>query len=311
MVIIIDHPSEEYVKGSIFGLLFWALAQSIAQAQPATPLLVGSLRDQTGTPVAGARVSALDSAGATLASAASADDGTFALQTASVATVLVECDYCVSIVVHPQNAQPLAIIVHRFLAVMQTQPTQRDIAALPYAHAESLLSLAPYTVLNDSSTIVPGPYVSDRGLSAGGGLVFDRDVPVYDVTANESPFVSVPSRSAQSISLTDAGAAFRYGDHADAGIAAFDTQNSKRVALVSGGDDRLLQFASAPAPFTASAFLSSNPLETRQRVDASVSAFTADASLNAALFGERGSSAPDASSNLDVSFSALRLSVER
>ncbi|MBV8727654.1 MAG: carboxypeptidase regulatory-like domain-containing protein, partial [Candidatus Eremiobacteraeota bacterium] len=193
MVLIIAHPSEEYVKAWIMGPLLWALAQTVAQAQPATPLIVGSLRDQSGTPISAANIKAFDASGAMLASAQSSDDGTFALTTSAATTLRIECDYCLPVTVHPDLSRPLAIVVHRFLAVMQSEPSRQDIAALPYAHAESVLSLAPYTVLEDSSGIVPGPYVSNRGLASGGGLLLDGGVPVYDVTANESPFISLPS----------------------------------------------------------------------------------------------------------------------
>ena len=311
MVPIIAHPSEEYVKGWILGALLWALVQAVAQAQPAMPLIVGSLRDQSGAPISGARVQALDARGSTIASAQSGDDGTFALTAAAAAAVRVECDYCLPMTLHPDPAQPLAIVVHRFLAVMQREPSRSDIAALPYTHAESVLSLKPYTVLDESRSIVPGSYVSDRGLAAGGGLLLDGGIPVYDVTANQSPFISLPSRAAQTVSLNDAGFAFRYGDHADGGIAGFDTQNQNRNALAIVGSDRILQAGSSSPNFSSGGFFSNDEFETRQRFNSTLNLFSGTTSFGATILTERGSFAPDQFSNLASSFSALRLSAER
>jgi len=311
MVPIIAHPSEEYVKAWILGPLLWTLVQTAAQAQPAAPLSVGSLRDQTGAAVSGALVRAFNSAGATLAETRTSDDGTFSLAAAAPATVSVECDYCVPVTMHPQPSEPLAIVVHRFVAVMQRAPSRDDLTALPYAHVESAMSLAPYVVLNDSSATPPGPVISDRGLSAGGGLVVDSGVPIYDVTANLSPFVSVPSRATQHVFLSDAASAFRYGDRADAGIASFDTQDQRRAALAVGGGDRILAAGSTAGSFSGNAFLSNNALESRQRLDADANISGLGDSLDATVFSERGSNAADSSSNLLSSFSALRVSLER
>jgi len=311
MLVIIAQCSEEYVKGWILGPLLWSVCVTAAHAQPAAPIVVGSVRDQGGEAVADAFVRAFDAAHSLLDSTRTAADGTFALATSRAATVSIECDFCVPAVVPVSNGEPLTVIVHRFSLVLHDGPAAADVAALPYAHVESDLSLAPFVVLNDSSGVLPGPSVSDRGLALSGGLVLDGNVPDYDVVANVSPFLSLPSRSAQAISTSGGGAAFRYGDRADAGIAQFETQAAGGTALAGAGDDGVLQAHFTASPVTGGAYASNNRNEWRERLDADLGELRADSSFDATVLTERGGLAPDPTREIMSSFSALRFSFQR
>lgn len=311
MLQIIAQRSEEYVKACILGLLLWGGCLTTTDAQPAAPLLVGAVRDQGGEAVANALVRAFDATGSPIASTQTSPDGTFALQTAGAATVRIECGFCVSAAFPVSSGEPLTVIVHRFTAVMRDAPSSADVAALPYAHVESVLSLAPFVVLGDSNGILPGPSVSDRGLSSGGGLVLDDGIPVYDVAANVSPFLSVPSRTAQSISLANVAHGFRYGDRADAGIAQFETQSADGSSLAGAGGEGLLQAHFAAFPVTAAGYASDNRIESRQRLDGSFADLRTESSFDATVLAERGDLIPDRTESVTSSFSALRLSFQR
>jgi len=166
-----------------------------AAAEQPSPLIVGSIRDQAGEPVTGARITALGTRNQPTGTSISDADGTFALRVGGVSAVRITCDFCKPARLAVNENQPVVAIFHRYLALLNASPSPADLDALPYGHVESALSLTPFVVLADSRRIVPGPLLSDRGLSRAGGLLIDHNVPNYDIAANLSPFITIPSRT--------------------------------------------------------------------------------------------------------------------
>jgi hypothetical protein len=197
-------------------LLLLAFPALLAAAP--TPLVVGSVRDQRGLPIAGARVSTGD------ASAQTDSQGTFALEAANVDRIKVACAYCKTRTIAVTPDEPVVVIVQRYDALVQDAPAPRDVASVPYSRAESIAALQPFTVLENSSHALPGPQISDRGASSRGALVFGNGLPMYDVASNQSPFVAFPAYSAQRISWLPPSDAFTYGDLAGGGTVIADTQ---------------------------------------------------------------------------------------
>lgn len=206
-------------------LLFAALA--LLAAAP-SPLVVGAVRDQYGAPIAGATVRA----GTVTASTDAA--GTFALH-AAAARITIACDYCEPLTISVQPDRAVAAIVTRYAALLQMSPSERDAAYVPYAQLPELVSLTPFTVLNNSKNLLPGPRVSDRGLSAQGSLLIDDGIPNYDIAAGESPYYTQPAYDVQSASIDDFAPAFRYGDQAGGGIVTSSTQPSTASGIVTAG----------------------------------------------------------------------------
>src|SRR5690348_271868 len=181
--------SEESVKRC---LLVFALPALLAAAP--TPLVVGSVRDQYGLPISGARVAAES------ASASTDAQGTFALRAADVRQITITCAYCAPLTLAVTPDEPVVALVRRYDSLAQESPSDRDAASLPYAHAESIAALKPFTVLENSSHALPGPQISDRGASSRGALVSDNGIPLYDLASNQSPFVAFPAYAAQRVS---------------------------------------------------------------------------------------------------------------
>ncbi|MDQ6929512.1 MAG: carboxypeptidase-like regulatory domain-containing protein [Candidatus Eremiobacteraeota bacterium] len=296
------------MKRTIFALLIYAAFTGMSAAQPPAPLVVGVVRDRSGSAVADARVSALDAAGRALAATRTAEDGAFALAAPGATLIRIACKYCRAAQYRLTAGQPLIVFVQRFDALLHDGPSARDADELPYAHIESALSLTPYAVFADSSGLLAGPVVSDRGLSRAGGLVVDRGVPNYDFAAGVSPFLTEPSRSTNEFTAAGAGSALRYGDRADAGTSAIERPRTRPSALFAGGSDTIgrVDGGSQFATFDASA--SNNAIERRARADAGVSFPIADGSVQATVSAARGRLSPHENESLDAAFTAARIS---
>lgn len=295
------------VSLAIVLVLLWA-APAWGQA---TPLVVGSVRDQHGAPIVGARVSASGAGGSH--ETTTDESGTFALEAGGVRQVLVTCAFCRSVELAADPGEPVVAIVHRYEAIAGDEPTPRDLAALPYAHAESVLALHPFTVLNDSSTILPGPRVSDRGLSRAGGLLLDAGVPNYDPVANVSPLETTPGFYAQSVDSRSPFDAFTYGDQADAGIFSVDARNSDNVdARAVAGADSVFRAGANSQRGSASVGESANALDLRERFDAADVLPVGDGeTLNFSASDARGRIAPAFGDYLESSFSSASASYDR
>ena len=248
-------------------LLLATLAAAPALAE--TPLIVGSVRDQHGAVVTGARVTGETSGGGSGPSTSTDALGTFALRGPAIAAVRVACRYCESVSVPIGGEQPLVIIVRRFDALADSSPSQYDMENLPYGHVESEVALRPFTLLAQTSASYPGPTISDRGLSSSGSLLIDDRVPNYDIVAGQSPYTFVPAQFEQSVALADATNAFLYGDQAGGGVAIADPfagGTNADAALLGSDAIARLQVGSELTSAALGSF--SNDQESRQRADA-------------------------------------------
>ncbi|HMD01613.1 MAG TPA: carboxypeptidase-like regulatory domain-containing protein [Candidatus Baltobacteraceae bacterium] len=191
-------------------------------------LIVGTVRDQAGA-VVPADVSMLDAAGHTLRSVSTAGDGTFALSGAAGATQIeVRCRHCQTVRRAIAGDAPIIVIVRRYLALDQTGPTSADLLALPYSALISAASLAPLQV-------AAAPFISDRGLGLGRGLVFESGAPAYNLVDGGSDIADTPARIARSLRYLAAGRGFEYGATGDAGVIAVSSSGQSGLEV---DDDR-------------------------------------------------------------------------
>jgi hypothetical protein len=237
-------------------------------ARGEVPLVVGSVRDQHGSAIAGATITAQGPNGVG-ASAVTDAQGTFALHAGGVASVLVSCRYCRNAVVAVTSNQPVVAIVRRYDALADDSPSPYDLENLPYAHVESSIALRPFTLLAQSSAPYPGSILSDRGLSANGSLLIDNGAPNYDIVAGQSPYVFLPAQYEQDAAVADATHAYAYGDQAAGGVVEltpFIGGSSEEVATLGSDTIARAEVGSDDSAFAFGSF--SNNEESRQRGDA-------------------------------------------
>ncbi len=245
-------------------LLLVALVAVPAGAQ--TPLVVGSVRDQHGSAVVGATVSARTLQGEVAASTDAS--GTFALQGDGIRAVQVTCRYCAAAFVAVVPELPVVAIVRRFDALADDSPTPWDLANLPYAHVESSIALRPFTLLAQTSAPYPGSALSDRGLAPNGSLLVDNGAANYDIAAGQSPYQFIPAQFEASAVVHDATNAYAYGDQAAGGIVdvtPFAAGLSPEVATLGSDLIARVQAGSDDAGVVLASF--SNNQESRQRGD--------------------------------------------
>lgn len=257
--------SKESVNRTLGAL---AVLGSLAFSTPAVaqvPLVVGSVRDQRGVPIVGARVTAAGSAGAR--STATGTDGTFALTVEGVKAVTVTCRFCAPATVASVPGEPVVVIVTRFGALNDSSPSPEDMAALPYGSVESDVSLRPFTLLRQSKTFYPGSQLSDRGLLPADALLIDAGVPDYDVVFGASPYSTIPSRYENNADVRPASDAFLYGDQAGSGIVTLDPFGNEGNGVALYGSDSILRVTSVDDGNGVAAGTSSNWEESRQRAD--------------------------------------------
>lgn len=297
------------MKRIVLALFLCTILAGPVLAQSPESLVVGAVRDRSGAPVAGARVRFLDAGRRVVATAMTAEDGTFASAAPLATLVEIACNFCQTLERPVSGAEPVIVIVRRYDALLQDGPSERDVDALPYAHVESALSLTPYSVFADSSGLLAGPVISDRGLSRGGGLVVDHGVANYDFAANVSPFQTIPSRALTVFSGAGAQSAFRYGDRADAGTFSIAPPQDAGNILAAG-DDSIGRYRVAGASHALDFSLSDNKIERRGRFDVEESLPLADGGVNAVVLLARGTLAPFPNNYLDSSFDAARISAQ-
>jgi len=209
------------LKRLLLGLALALVCASAARAadEPAA-LVVGTLRDQVGRPIA-AVVTAYAADGREVGRDSSAPDGTFAIALAGPAASLgIECTHCERRRVPLVSAAPTVVIVTRYRALERSEPDERDLASLPYKDAAESAALAPYVLAVPSGARIGA--LSDRGLERGRGLVLDGGTPIYDPTNGDSALFGFPGRSAASVHSIGASRAFGYGSYAGGGTFAFD-----------------------------------------------------------------------------------------
>jgi len=246
-------------------LLIVTLVAAPASAQ--VPLIVGSVRDQRGTPVDGALVSGRGPDGR-VAQTLTDSAGTFALRGQGL-VLLVTCRYCEPTRLAPgPSGAPVVAIVRRYQALLADGPSSADLDNLPYSHVESALALHPFQLLSASMTPYPGSSLSDRGLSPSGSLLIDDGVPNYDIVNGLSPYSFIPASYERDAAFTNATGAFRYGDQAGGGVVALSPFGAgPNGQVVTLGSDTILRAAagSDAAGIVAGSF--TNNEESRQRTD--------------------------------------------
>ncbi len=240
---IVHHAREGFLKAALAAGLVCALAVPVW----ADELVVGALRDQDGTVVAGAAVAALDANGGVLARDRSAPDGTFALTTpARPAAVLVQAEDAEPLrVAVPADGSPIAAIVRRHRAA-DLLPSAADIAALPAGALGEVGSVLPYRVA------FPGT-ISDRWLARGRGVVTVEGLSFYRRGDGGDTPSLLPGHSFGALDVRDPLQAVWYGDRGGGGIVdarLFDRQDTYRATnrdgtLVLGGTTALLASESA------------------------------------------------------------------
>jgi hypothetical protein len=254
--------------GSIFAsaLLVGFLLAVPAEAQ--VVLVVGSVRDQHGAAIAGASVRALAQSGRELAAVTTDAEGTFAVEAGSAAAVAIACRYCAPRTVAIVPGQPVVAIVRRFDALLNASPSSDDLANLPYAHVESAVALRPFTLLQQTTGILPGSQLSDRGLSPADGLLVDAGVPNYDVVYGVTPYDTIPAAYEQSGQIATPADAFLYGDRAGSGIVSLDPFGAGNAEVGLIGGDAIVRLAAGSDAARVVAGSYSNGAESRQRSDA-------------------------------------------
>jgi hypothetical protein len=249
---------------------FFAFPLLLASAP--TALVTGAIRDQFGNPIAGATVAALSSRTTTDA------NGTFALEVSGVRTVTISCPYCRRTQAAIAGDGTVVAIVQRYDGLSATGPDERDLLSLPYAHAESVVSMRPFTFFNDSSGVLPGPRVSTYGASAFGGLLVDNGIPQYDIAAGVSAWRAFPAFDLRSVDVRDQRDAFRYGDMAGGGTFSTNTQTSGAgSAAVLAGNQNAVDFSRTFGSGAYNAGASSNEDQSTLRVDGNTRVQVGDA----------------------------------
>jgi len=273
-------------------------------AAPA-PLVVGSVRDQNGAPIAGAAVHLLGEAPS--AGARTAADGTFAIPGAGSA-VEIRCDYC-----RPTHAPVAAdgtvtAIVLRYDAVRLDGPSHADLANLPYTHAESDVSLTPWVVLEQNGNPLFGTTLHDRSISTVGGLLVLDGVPDYNSADGWNTYTTIAYNSAADVDVERAPQAYEYGNVAGAGT--FSVTTTGGAPIVAAGSSVIGGLAVNGTDAGAFGY-SSDGSGTRSRGTAVFALPLPDATLHVALAAGAGQDISGNAGRLDSSFSSYRLAYER
>jgi hypothetical protein len=253
--------------GSIFAT---ALVVGLLLAAPAgaqVTLVVGSVRDQDGSPIVGALVAALGTAGNRLSAGTTDAAGTFSVAGEDASAVAISCRYCQSRTVAVSPGTPVVAIVRRFDALFYDSPSPQDLANLPYARVESAMALHPFALLRQTTAAIPGSQLSDRGLQPAGALVVDAGVPNYDASFGTSPYDAIPADYERIGSIAPPSDAFLYGDRAASGIVSLEPFGGDEAVVATAGGDTIARFAAGNGSTGAVAGTYSNDTESRQRAD--------------------------------------------
>ncbi len=273
-------------------------AVALLGAGPA-PLVVGSVHDQHGLPIAQAQVTLVGSG----ASGMTAADGTFAIA-GSAKTVVVRCAYCRTTDAGVASDGTVVAIVVRYDAVRREGPSAEDLTRLPYTRAESDVALTPFVVLEQSSLPFEGASLHDRSISTSGGLLVLDGIPDYNNASGMTTFDTIPYDSAASVDVARSSQAYTYGDVASSGTFTVNTLGgTPSIALGSNG------VATFSSDNVAAGYSSANDDE-RSRATAELAIPLPQTALRLML--SSGSGMLDG--NLDTlqsAFSALNLSAER
>ena len=287
-----------------YRLLLPALVLTLAAA-PA-PLVVGSVRDQEGAPISGAVVA---SGGLRTTTAA---DGTFALAAPAGDDIRISCLYCLPLSVHVRADEPVVAIVQRFQALANAGPSARDLRALPYAQAESIVSLEPFTVLSDSRAVVPGPRISIRGASRNGGVIVDDGIPNYDVVANVSMLPTIPLFAMRTFTAAQPGEVAYYGDGAAGGVFSLgDAPLQGTDAFAVTGRDAAVSRGAATGWGGYAATASSSATGARERASGNLHAPLGLDSLDVSFLAAHAGLSPPGSAPISDGVTGFRAQFQR
>ena len=277
------------------------LAVPFLLAAAPTALVTGAVRDQYGEPVQGALVTAQGARATTDA------DGTFALEIGGAKTVEITCAYCAPTAANVASDGTVIAIVRRYDALRSAAPSARDLASLPYAHAESALALRPFTLLNDSAGAIPGPRISTYGASAPGGLLIDDGIPQYDIAAGVTAWRALPGFVLKNADVRDPADAFRYGDMAGGGTFSVNTHTAERAnATAIAGSENAAGAAGTVSYASYNFALSSNASENRSRVDASAGVPVGGDTLSLGALASRDGFTPENAGSIAESALGVR-----
>lgn len=268
------------------------------------PLLVGTVRDRHGAPIARARIDVRDATGKRVRTL-TASDGTFAVEIANARDAVVRCAFCQTTHIDVVEGTPLVAVVLRYDAVSSTTPSNDDVRHVPSSDAASALALTPFVVLERTSHLLPGPSLSDRGLSRSGGLAVVDGAPVYDVVSELSPYYAIPRRyvgSAQTRAVQDA---YLYDDSANGGTFFVDPSES---GAAYGGFANGSQGAFAAGEMFAAAAFSSESASKSARASALVQHHGRTIDTSAGVF-DASARVGDTDDALDESTSGARVTI--
>ena len=280
--------------------LLLCLALFVLGAAP-SPLVVGSVRDQDGAPIAGANVNLAGSAAAVQTAA----DGTFAL-TGTGNAVEIRCAYC-----RPTEAAIAAdgtvtAIVLRYDAVRLEGPSRADLANLPYTHAESNVSLTPWIVLEQNGNPAIGSSLHDRSVYTYGGLLVLDGIPDYNSADGITTYTTIPYNATTDVDVERVPQAYEYGDLANFGT--FSVTTTGGTSYAAAGSSAIGGLA-VNGTNSASVGVSSDGSGARSRGTLLLAMPISDATLGVTLAS--GSGDNSSQQTLQSSFSAFRLGYER
>jgi hypothetical protein len=282
------------------------LALALLGVNPAaTPLIVGAVRDQYGVPIEGAAVRIETSAG-TLMSTVTESDGTFALEAANASRATISCSFCRTTEAHVGSDGTIVAIVTRYSAIASPQLSQADVRHVPSADAPSTLALTPYAVLNRSKRLLPGPQLSDRGVSRTGGLAVIDATPSYDIVANLSPYYVVPQRYTGFVATAPQSDAYVYDTVANGGTFFV---NAGDGAAVYGGGIAGAQASSGARALGGAAAFSSDAVVGASRALVQGQATMRDVLATAGV-ATASANVLNSPTDLDTSVSSARFSLE-
>jgi hypothetical protein len=264
--------------------------------------VVGTVRDQNGAPIAGARIHLVGAAGSP--NTVTAADGTFSVQGTGNA-VQIRCDYCRPLEVPVAADGIVTAVVQRYDAVRLEGPSPSDLRALPYNHAESDVALTPFVVLETNANPLVGTSLHDRSISTIGGLLVLDGVPDYDGTDGFNTYPTIAYGTAASVRVDPPSQGYAYGSIAQAGTYSVDTIGG--TTAVAGGTDAIetLDAAGFAGGYSV------GPGDLRNRVAAQIPISLANASTQIALSTGSADVTGNANDTLASAFSSLRLSYER
>ncbi len=278
------------------------LAASLLAASPqSTALVAGSVRDQHGAPVPDATVVIYDGT-QEAGEARTGSDGTFVFD-GRATRVRIRCRYCRVTDAAVGSDGITTAIVQRYDAVLLEGPTVEDIANLPAASISSLLQRTPFVVVNETSRTIPGVSATDRNATPYGGLLVVDGAPDYDVTANVTPFDTVPQGGSNAVSVLRVDQAYLYGNDAQGGT--FVVQTPGGASRVATGNNTLLRGALNESNFwTTAAFSNAEAGDRAERVSLADTFATPGTTGSVMVSSGAGYASPNSISALFSSFSS-------